>query len=110
MSTVLNTSHQQEEVTFVKIDGGMYGQICTFVRVTTASETLHFALISIMQESDISLDSYGQAAVGHMVPLQPPSGQLKAVNVSNIVDVCVCVPVNDRLCVVSSAPNKVERE
>jgi hypothetical protein len=47
----------------------------------------------------------------HMVPVKPNCGQaLFAVNVEDIISVCLCAKVSDTLCFVSTLPNGVEKE
>ncbi|XP_061190344.1 uncharacterized protein LOC133198236 [Saccostrea echinata] len=104
----------------IHFNGHGFGRVHCFVKLTTLCSSdcnekccgpSFYALVRVMERSAEVQDHVPRSTFHrHMVTLKPSSGQLTAINVKDITDVCVCVTVSDRLCFVSVIPNKVEKE
>ena len=81
-----------------------------FVKVRANDQEHVLALINPMDRSEEMLRNLGRSASSHAAPLKPPSGQVVAVPVNNITDVCVYIVINKELGFVSTAPNRIEKE
>ena len=95
-----------------RFSGHGFGRVHYFVKLNTLRSCgpSFYALVKVMERSSESDDIPRSSSERHMVALRPSCGQLIAVNVKDITDVCVCVAASDKLCSVSVIPNKVEKE
>ena len=95
----------------VRFSGHGFGRVNCFVKVNTLRGPSFYALVKVMEKSNEGSDVIPRSTSDrHMVALRPSCGQLIAINVEDITDVCVCVAASDKLCFVSVIPNKVEKE
>lgn len=85
-----------------------FGQVQIFVKVNSTNnlKPIFLALIKEMKNEDSGRGS----TKNHMIRLKTQYGQLRAIGVDQITDVCVFVKVNEELGFVSAVPNKVEKE
>ena len=96
-----------------RFSGHGFGRVHYFVKLNTLRSCgpSFYALVKVMERSSERSDDIPRSSSErHMVALRPSCGQLIAVNVKDITDVCVCVAASDKLCSVSVIPNKVEKE
>lgn len=96
----------------VRFNGNGYGRIQCFVKVKTQIDEFSFyALMDIMKKLEESMDNIMRSTCDkHMVALRPSCGQLRAVNVKDITNACVCAQASDKLYFVSIVPNTIEKE
>jgi hypothetical protein len=104
----------------VRFNGDNYGRVQCFVKLKklccsncneNCCSPTFCALMHVMEDSDEVIDDVPRSSSNrHMVALKPNPGQLIAIDVMNISDVCVCASTSDKLCFVSVIPNKVEKE
>lgn len=106
----------------VRFSGNSYGRVKCFAKLKklcspkcdeNCCSPLFAALVNVMDNSDAMIEDAHvprSSSNIHMVALKPNLGQLIAINVLDISDVCVYAKANDNLCFVSVIPNKVERE
>lgn len=104
----------------IRFSGNSYGRVKCFAKLKklcspkcdeNCCSPLFAALVNVMDNSDAVIEDVPRSSSErHMVALKPNPGQLIAINVMNISDVCVCAKANDNLCFVSVIPNKVEKE
>ena len=95
LSIVLSTSLLLDEtiLLFVLVDMS-FGRVHYFVKLITLRSCgpSFYALVKVMERSSERSDHIPRSSSErHMVALRPSCGQLIAVNVKDITDVCVCV-------------------
>lgn len=104
----------------IRFNGNCYGRVKCFAKLQklccpkcdeNCCRPSFAALVNVMEDSDEEMDHVPRSSFQrHMVALKPNPGQLIAIDVMNISDVCVCAKASDNLCFVSVIPNKVEKE
>lgn len=114
------TSTFRRDNSVIRFSGNSYGSVKCFAKLKklcspkcneNCCSPLFAALVNVMDNSDAVIEDVPRSSSERrMVALKPNPGQLIAINVMNISDVCVCAKANDNLCFVSVIPNKVEKE
>lgn len=85
------------------MEGELSAQVQVFVKVMICDICELFAIVKMMNYVDNVLmrtDSPSSSRKFHMVPVAPPTRQLRAVPVTQITDVCVCIGIDNDLCFV----------